>query len=153
MNTELRDNSQASRKGRKPKNDKAMTPAERKRQQRQRHRDAKSELPSWLRIRHDLWKVIQDHFMFEDVDELVGALSALEAALTFAHIARAKGKHFDIWTMGLKAFNDPPEELNGALGFFPQIGRYQFEELRCANRQGAILFDVLRDIMECHEKA
>jgi hypothetical protein len=153
MNTELRDSNQTSRKGRKPKNDKATTPAERKRQQRQRQREAKSELPSWLRLRRDLWKVIQDHFMFEDVDELVCALRALEAALTLAHVARAKGKDWDFWTAGLMAFNNPPEELNGALGFFQQIGRYQFEELGCADRKGAVLFDILRDIMECHEKA
>lgn len=148
---ELRDSKKTSRKGRKPKNGQAMTAAERKRQQRQRQRDAKGELPSWLRLRHDLWKVIQDNFMFEDVDELASALVALEAALVFAHIARAKNKSLDIWLEGLKAYHSPPKELNGVMQFFPQVGRYQFDDLGCSKREGTVLFDILRDITEGHE--
>ena len=149
--TELRDNKKTSRKGRKPKSDKAMTPAERKRQQRQRQREAKCELPSWLRLRRDLWELIQDHFMFEDADELSAALNALGAAITIANCYRSTKEPSQIWCAGLVAYHDPPEQLEGRLQLFSELKAYRFDSLHYPAREGTKLVDILRDIMECHE--
>lgn len=148
----MSDTRNASRKGRKPNGEKAMTPAERKRQQRQRQRKAKSELPSWLRLRRDLWTLVQDHFLCADVDELADALNALQAALISANCFRSEGDSTQEWSVGLDAYWKATEKLEGKWQFFKEFGVYHFEGSVFPNRKGTKLVDLIRDVIECHEK-
>lgn len=153
--SEFRDTTKTSRKGRKPTGDKVMTPAERKRKQRQRQREANRELPSWLRLRHSLWQVIQQQFIFADVDELSNTLRALGEALAMANAYRSDPNFAD-WYDSLLIYRDPdnfPKELDYITEFFPELKAYQFDANHYANRKGTKLFDILRDIIEGHENS
>jgi hypothetical protein len=148
-----RDPSQASRKGRKPKHGTAMTAAERQRERRKRKSDKLKELPSWLRVRLKLWKLVQDEFMTENADEVCSALTALAAALTIANYYRAsKSEKFPDWWFGLVAYCNPaniPENRKSIVsGLFAELKEYRSNGEGGPLFKDAKIFDLLSDILE-----
>ncbi len=148
----------STKRGRKPKNGTAMTAAERKRNQRQRKKEATNSLPSWLRVRHRLWQLVQDEFMFSDVDELAHALKALSIALigTNCHRVDSKRRSAD-WWWPLQAYNKlgtvsaVNQESIDLL--FDELRDYVFDDSQEAftNRRGTNLVTLICDIVGSHE--
>jgi hypothetical protein len=85
MNDAKRDNLETSRKGRPKVGSIAMTPAERKRRQRQKAKEAKASDPSWLRLRKELFDYILNRYVLNNADELASALNAISCALVVAN--------------------------------------------------------------------
>jgi hypothetical protein len=152
---EIRDTTAKSRKGRKPKHGVAMTAAERKRRQRDRQRKEARDLPSWLRIRHRLWKLVQNEFCFSNADELSHALTALGLALTMTNMYRSKEmSSFSNWWFALEAYCS----INGVASENQDVIDAMFHEFKpykCDlphdDIKDARLMHILRDIGKRHE--
>lgn len=152
-----RDTSTTSRKGRKPINGRAMTAAERKRMQREREKERKvdpSSLPSWLRIRHRLWRLLQDEFQLSNADEMVNALEALACVVAFVNCVVADNKVSD-GGMGryihvIQAYLDPEKHFdssNPIHSILHDLRGYQFAEDRFPGRKDNLLFDLFCDML------
>ncbi len=85
MSIEISDNKYESRKGRPPIGGSAMTPAERKRRQRQKAEEKRVADPMWLRYRKEIFQYMFDRFPLSNVDELASALRAVSIAFTTAN--------------------------------------------------------------------
>ena len=85
MTIKKRDTTTASRKGRPKVGSIAMTPAERKRRQRQKAKEAKASDPSWLRLRKEIFEYVFNRYVLNNADELASALNAISCALVVAN--------------------------------------------------------------------
>lgn len=146
----LSDSRQASRKGRRPKNAIAMTPAERKRVERQRKRDAKEELPDWHRLRLEIWNWVQSRYCLNSAHEVGSALSAIGSALTSCTIWKS---------MGIEDFEHPLKllfrpSIDNETSRLLHLGPYQIEpsvEAKAPGYGKTRLASLMRDILERHE--
>jgi hypothetical protein len=83
MTIKKRDTTTASRKGRPKVGSRAMTPAKRKRRQRQKAKEAKASDPSWLRLRKEVLALKFEKYPFADIEELAAALETVGMAKVF----------------------------------------------------------------------
>jgi hypothetical protein len=148
----------STKRGRKPKNGTAMTAAERKRNQRQRKKEAKKILPKWLQVRLRLWGLVQKEFIFDDVDELAHALKALSIALFTANCLRIEPKKvFPDWWYLLQAYVSPgsvsPERQELIDLLYEELQDYSFENSieDYSLRKGTRLASLICDITGSHE--
>lgn len=122
--TELRDTKTQSRKGRKPKGDVAMTSAERKRlqrerEQRQREKENCVDVPGWLRLRREIFQLVQRHYMLTDVGELSHALEAVGVAIKVTAVWQdMQPDDVDFYLNPLATLNDPTNACDTIRHFF-----------------------------------
>lgn len=143
----LSDNRQVSRKGRRPKNAIAMTPAERKRAERQRKLDARQELPNWYRLRSEIWEMITSRFLFESADEVQHAMNAVQMAILWQIVSHSIGNKD---SKGIRYMLEPEScpmalLLDEFLPYSPQ------SELRYKGASKTTFFELLSDIADSHE--
>ncbi len=141
-----------SRKGRKPISGRAMTPAERKQRQRKRQRDAKRDerkaTPTWLRLRRDIWRLMQDRFMFANAAELSSSLRAVADAITATRFAIV-----DQWgepgryTKTLMGNREPDEQIREAFRDLLPYEKDTYLENKIPGISEPILFELLRDML------
>lgn len=153
MSIAISDAVKQSRKGRKPINGRAMTAAERKQRQRANQRQAKREkrksTPSWLRLRHDVWQLVQERFMFANAAELSSALRAVAETITATRFAIV-----DDWgepgrySKTLMGNKQPDEQIREA---FPDLLPYEIDaycEKRLPGVSKPTLLELLRDMLD-----
>lgn len=150
------DKPKASRKGRRPKNGVAMSPAERKRQQRRRERQKKTELPSWLRMRREIWQIVQGKFILNSAAEVSAALNAVAMAISIEMTNSLYDKNSHKLD-GVGMLVDPvgccAEVDAETLSLIAELKPFACEdETRVYPRwQKLKLFDVISDIITRHE--
>jgi len=139
-----------SRKGRKPISGRAMTPAERKQRQRDKANAERGETPRWLQLRHDIWQLVQERFMFANAAELANALKAISAAITFTNTSRLCGATDDelVKFLATALGNREPDKAINAFAYelLPYKAN-EFSEVNLPGFHGAILFEVIRDML------
>ncbi len=149
MSIAISDTVRQSRKGRKPINGRAMTAAERKQRQRKAAKTKRREMPSWLRLRHDIWQLVQERFMFANAAELSSALRAVAETITATRFAI-----LDDWgepgrySKTLIGSKEPDEQIREA---FPDLLPYEIDtycEKRLPGVSKPTLLEVLRDMLE-----
>ncbi len=148
MSNTKRDNLETSRKGRPKVGSIAMTPADRKRRQRQRARDAKFSDPSWLRLRKELFDYIFNRYVFTNVDELASALKALSCALV---VANCQTKNCpSLAKDAFVAILNPASWVHGA--FLPDLLPYTPDSVVVDEGfHDRRLFELYRDVFDSHE--
>ena len=148
MSNAISDTAKQSRKGRKPINGRAMTAAERKQRQRQATEIKRQEMPSWLKLRHDIWQLVQDRFMFSTTAELADAMHAVAFAINiccFHAAGKHSGSHRYVSTM---LGTSEPDEITKQC--FPELLSYKPDqklEDKYPGVHGMMLLDALRDML------
>jgi hypothetical protein len=129
-----------------------MSPAERKRKQRERQRKEKTDVPSWLRLRREIWQFVQERFMFANVQELSNALEALAKALVATNVFQLYGEPADRF---FHQFNSELVERPEAIAVFQEIAPYVIDPdilQKFPAIKDRMLFDLLRDFLgESHK--
>lgn len=115
MNIAISDAVRQSRKGRKPINGRAMTAAERKQRQRKAAKTKRREMPSWLRLRHDIWRLVQERFMFANATELADALHAVAFAINICSFYAANKQPESYQHVATMLGNREPNEITKSL--------------------------------------
>lgn len=124
MSKSKRDTHSKSRKGRPAINGQAMTAAQRKRRQRERQRAELQDVPSWLRLRQQIWKLVQEQFQFANADELANALHGVSLAITCANVYAMHGHPPATIAKAPRALLDPGSADRELLRLFPELAPY-----------------------------
>ena len=148
--TAICDTQSKSRKGRKPISDQAMTAAERKQRQRNKAKADRRETPSWLRLRRDIWQLVQERFMLANAAELADALNAISTAIVFTNAWRINGATDEnlVKFIAVALGNREPDELIRST--VQEVLPYKLDERTDRQLPGyskAILHEVIRDIL------
>jgi hypothetical protein len=148
MSNAKRDTTTASRKGRPKVGSIAMTPAERKRRQRQKAKEAKVSDPSWLRLRKEIFEYVFNRYVLTNADELASALRAVSCALS---VANSQTKNCP--SMARDAFiaiANPKSWEYGA--FLPELLQYTADSVVVSQGfQDRKLVELYCDIFDSHE--
>lgn len=148
MSVEISDNKNESRKGRPPIGGSAMTPAERKRRQRQKAEEAKVSDPSWLMYRKEILQYMFDRFPFSNVDELASALSAVSVGFTVANCLSKRNP--SMAREALIAIGSPEVWEHGAM--LPELLKHSPDQVMVSEgTQQRRLIELYCDIFESHE--
>lgn len=141
------DTTTTARKGRSRISGNAMTPAARKRRQREKAKDAKSSNPQWLRLRQELFGYIFNRYAFNNVDELASALRAVSCALT---VANSQSQNCPTMAKeALVAIVNPDIWKHGT--FLPELLQYTPDTVVVSEGfQNRKLAELYCDIFDCH---
>jgi hypothetical protein len=152
MSNAKRDTTTTSRKGRPKVGSRAMTPAERKRRQRQKVKEAKASDPSWLRLRKEILAMMFDKFPFADIEELAAALETVGMAIRFANMAECKD-YKERAANALRAVFQPEAMEDYSVThpeFLPYVPNPELKE-NYPRAYGRSLIDLYCDIFDSHE--
>ncbi len=150
--TTLRDAKSESRKGRKPKNGKAMTPAERKRLQRKLEKEKQTDAPTWLRYRREILSIVMNRYLFANSVEIAHALGAVSLGLTYLTTIRGHSEADRI--DALQAITNPTESQLSKNTLLAEFAEFSInKQIEAANPgfHNTSLFDLYRDLFESHE--
>jgi hypothetical protein len=148
MSIAKRDNKGTSRKGRPKIGSIAMTPAERKRRQRQKAKEAKASDPSWLRLRKEIFEYVFNRYVLTNADELASALRAVSCALSVANSQTNNCP--SIAKEAFIAIVSPESWDHGA--FLPELLQYTPDSVVVAEGfRDRKLVELYRDIFRSHE--
>lgn len=100
-----------------------MSAAERKQRSRDKQRQQESDVPSWLRLRREIWQLVQQHYILANADELATALTAIGNAITAGNIFSMKFSE----ESGREFFEQlvNPDDGFAFQGLFPGLMKYQ----------------------------
>lgn len=148
----IRDTNDLSRKGRKPKNDRAMTPAERKRLQRQREKERQSDVPNWLHFRREILSYVINRFPLCNAVEVANALDAVAMGLVWLTTIRdhSVDKRLD----GLLAVINPDKSNTAKDQILFEFRPYCVDDDQEKEHPGfhsAKVYEAVCDIFERHE--
>lgn len=146
--TLIRDTQTKSRKGRRPIGGQAMTAAQRKQRQRDKAKADRDETPSWLQLRHDIWQLVQDRFMFANAAELANALHAIAAAINYSLFAvKIQDSDPSSYLAVAMGRREPDQWMTEGLDYiFPYKVDLALEQ-KYPGIQDPILYEVVRDVL------
>jgi hypothetical protein len=151
MSIAKRDNKGTSRKGRPKVGSIAMTPAERKRRQRQKAKEAKASDPSWLRLREEIFAMMFDKFPFADIEELAAALEAVGMAIRFSNMSECNNKKRAADALLAVSQPEAMEDFSVTLPeFLPHVPNPELKK-NYPRAYGRNLIDLYCDIFDSHE--
>ncbi len=144
-----RNSEETSRKGRRPLLSIAMTPAERKRKQRQKANEAKASDPSWLRLRKEICEYVFNRYVLNNADEIASALRAVSCALAVANSQTNNCP--SMATEALLAIGNPTSWEHGAV--LPELLAFTPDDITVREGfQDRKLYELYCDIFSSHEK-